>query len=125
MRRISNVMLPLASAMVLMSVPLAAQDGAALFAENCAPCHNIGDAGGAGPDLRDIAKRHDRAWLLAYVLDPPSKNKAATMPPADLQRDAVSARGTSIHSGRRRTGTRVLHWSTAPGQPRSRMRHLP
>jgi mono/diheme cytochrome c family protein len=91
MRRIFNVTLPLVTAVALMSAPLAAQDGASLFTENCAPCHNIGAAGGAGPDLRDIAKRRDREWLLSYVLDPSSKNKAATMPPADLQRDAVAA----------------------------------
>ena len=88
MRRISIMV---ATASVLMCGPVAAQDGASLFTENCAPCHNIGDAGGAGPDLRDIGKRRDRAWLLGYVRDPESRNKAATMPPADLPRDAVTA----------------------------------
>jgi mono/diheme cytochrome c family protein len=91
MRRIFSVTLPVVTAAALVSAPLAAQDGASLFTENCAPCHNIGDASGAGPDLRDIAKRRDREWLLRYVLDPTSKNKAATMPPADLPRDAVRA----------------------------------
>lgn len=89
MRRILIVPV-LGAAIALMAGPLWAQDGAALFTDNCAPCHNIGEAGGAGPDLKDVARRHDRAWLLAFVLDPPSKNKAATMPPADLTRDAVA-----------------------------------
>ena len=89
MRRIFSAIAPLA--VILASAPSNAQDAASLFTDNCAPCHNIGEPGGAGPDLRNIAKRRERAWLLAYVLDPPSKNKAATMPPADLQRDAVAA----------------------------------
>ena len=84
MRRIFNVLAPLGTVIALMPAPLRAQDGAALFTDNCAPCHNIGEAGGVGPDLRDIAQRRDRTWLLAFVPDPASKDKAATMPPADL-----------------------------------------
>lgn len=89
MRRIFKVPVILSVLGFPISVSVAAQDGAALFVENCAPCHNIGEAGGVGPDLRDIAKRRDRAWLLAFVLDPASKDKAATMPPVELRRDAI------------------------------------
>jgi mono/diheme cytochrome c family protein len=77
---------------VLLPAPLRAQDGATLFSDNCAPCHTIGEAGGVGPDLRDVSKRRDRAWLLAFVLDPASIDKAATMPASqDLSREAITA----------------------------------
>jgi len=70
----------------------AAQDGAALFGDNCAPCHNIGEPGGAAPDLRDVAARRQRAWLLAFVLDPQAVNKAAEMPrPEGLTRDNIAS----------------------------------
>ena len=69
-----------------------AQDGAALFTENCAPCHNIGEAGGAGPDLRGVSTRRDHAWLVRFVLDPHSVNKSSAMPtPEGLNREAIAA----------------------------------
>jgi len=52
------------------SAPLAAQDGAALFTDNCAPCHTVGEGAGVGPDLEGIAARRDRAWLVKFILDP-------------------------------------------------------
>jgi mono/diheme cytochrome c family protein len=68
------------------------QDAAAQFTEHCAPCHTIGEDGGAGPDLRGIGARRDRAWLIAYVLDPEATNKDTLMPSGrDLGRDGVSA----------------------------------
>ena len=84
-----------------------AQDGGSLFTENCAPCHNIGEPGGAAPDLRGVSTRRDRAWLIAFVLDPASRDKAATMPPPDgISReqivailDYVDARSTSAPAG--------------------------
>jgi mono/diheme cytochrome c family protein len=48
----------------------AAQEGQAFFDENCSVCHSIGGEAAAGPDLRDITKKRDRAWLARFILDP-------------------------------------------------------
>ena len=40
----------------------------------CIRCHKIGGQGGeAGPDLTQVAKRHDRAGLLESLIDPNAK----------------------------------------------------
>ncbi|MBI4461172.1 MAG: c-type cytochrome [Acidobacteria bacterium] len=48
----------------------AAQDAANFFEESCAVCHTIGSGPLAGPDLKDVSKRKDRAWLERFLLDP-------------------------------------------------------
>lgn len=78
--------------LLVLAATVRAQDGATLYTDNCAPCHTIGEAGGVGPDLRGIATRRQRDWLLAFVLDPPSVNKDAAMPaPQGLDRESIAA----------------------------------
>ena len=89
MRRLAHVIVILGAIGGVAPLSLGAQDGGSLFTGNCAPCHNLGDPGGAAPDLRDIATRRDRAWLLAFVTDPASQDKEATMPPPGLSREAI------------------------------------
>lgn len=43
-----------------------AQDGAALFKANCAQCHAMNDVV-IGPALKDVAKKHDEAWLIKWI----------------------------------------------------------
>jgi len=50
----------------------AAQDPAAFYEENCAPCHSIGAGRQAGPDLKGVTSRRDRDWLIRFLLDPAS-----------------------------------------------------
>ncbi len=52
------------------AVPLSAQDPATFFDENCAPCHTIGGGDQGGPDLKWVTQRHERQWLIRFVLDP-------------------------------------------------------
>jgi mono/diheme cytochrome c family protein len=40
------------------------------FRQNCTSCHTIGGGRLAGPDLKDVTTRKDRAWLVRFVLDP-------------------------------------------------------
>jgi protein SCO1/2 len=49
---------------------LSTQPGQALFKKICAPCHTIGVGDRVGPDLRDVTKRRDRAWLAAFIRNP-------------------------------------------------------
>jgi len=40
------------------------------FEQNCTSCHTIGGGRLAGPDLKDLLKRRDRAWLLRFLPNP-------------------------------------------------------
>jgi mono/diheme cytochrome c family protein len=106
MRRWLCALLGASLGTVLVPARAFAQDGAALFADNCAPCHNIGEAGGVGPDLRNIGSRKDRQWLVTFILDPEGVTKSGDAyavalsrkydgvvmpPPQGLSRDAVAA----------------------------------
>ena len=44
--------------------------GQALFAKACATCHTIGGGDLVGPDIKDVAKRRDRAWLTRFLIAP-------------------------------------------------------
>lgn len=44
-----------------------AQDGKSLFQSNCAQCHSVGKGVVIGPDLKDIEKRRDEAWLIKWI----------------------------------------------------------
>lgn len=45
-----------------------AQDkGKDIFEKNCAVCHKISDEKLVGPGLKDVTKRHDKAWLKKFI----------------------------------------------------------
>lgn len=46
------------------------QPGQVLFAKACAACHSIGQGDKVGPDLVDVSRRHERAWLTGFIRDP-------------------------------------------------------
>ncbi len=48
------------------TVPVHAQDGAALF-KPCAACHTIGGGKTIGPDLKGITKRRTNEWLVKFI----------------------------------------------------------
>ena len=56
--------------LVLSTVTASAQDPAKYFEDNCASCHAIGGPPGDAPDLKDVTKRRDRAWLVRFILRP-------------------------------------------------------
>ncbi|MGD1092623.1 MAG: c-type cytochrome [Bryobacteraceae bacterium] len=49
---------------------LHAQEPADFYRKNCFSCHTIGGKRLAGPDLKDVTQRKDRAWLVKFLLDP-------------------------------------------------------
>jgi mono/diheme cytochrome c family protein len=74
-RRARESRIPIAGAIVLAASATAgaqapSEETIAFFRQNCASCHTIGGGRLAGPDLKDVAKRRERDWLLRYVLDP-------------------------------------------------------
>lgn len=42
----------------------------AFFRQNCSSCHTIGGGRLAGPDLKGVAGRQQRDWLVRFVMDP-------------------------------------------------------
>lgn len=57
---------------LLLSVPgtCLAADPAAFYNQNCAACHSIGGGALVGPDLKDVVKRRDHAWLERFLENP-------------------------------------------------------
>jgi cytochrome c2 len=47
-----------------------AGDGQKLFTEKCRGCHTVGAGKLIGPDLQDVTKRRDAAWLQSFIQDP-------------------------------------------------------
>ncbi|MFV1963905.1 MAG: c-type cytochrome [Pirellulaceae bacterium] len=47
-----------------------AQEAAEFFRQNCTSCHTIGGGRLNGPDLKEVAKRQEREWLVRFIADP-------------------------------------------------------
>lgn len=47
-----------------------AQDISADFRNNCQSCHTIGGGRLTGPDLKDVAQRKERSWLMQFIQNP-------------------------------------------------------
>jgi cbb3-type cytochrome oxidase cytochrome c subunit len=64
--------------------------------EKCDSCHTIGAqaAGKSGPDLLNVARKHDAAWMIDHFKHPANVVPGSSMPAIDLstaQANAVSA----------------------------------
>jgi protein SCO1/2 len=59
--------------------PLKIDPGQYLFGKECGACHTIGHGDKIGPDLHDVARIRDRAWLARYIARP-DKMRAAGDP---------------------------------------------
>lgn len=47
-----------------------AQEAADFFRQNCVSCHTIGGGRLTGPDLKGVAERQDREWLIRFMMNP-------------------------------------------------------
>jgi mono/diheme cytochrome c family protein len=47
-----------------------AQETRDYFKNNCAKCHTIGGGRLVGPDLKDVGKQQDRAWIARFIMNP-------------------------------------------------------
>jgi protein SCO1/2 len=72
--------------------PMGNQPGQGLFRKMCAPCHTIGGGDHVGPDLRAVADRRDRAWLIDFIRDP-----ARVLASKDPDALALAARFPGVH----------------------------
>ena len=46
------------------------QEIATYFRQNCSSCHTVGGGRLTGPDLKDVTKRRNRAWLKEFISNP-------------------------------------------------------
>jgi len=52
---------------ILLPKNLEAQDGAAIFNQNCAVCHKIGGGKFIGPDLQGVNDKRSEDWLIKFI----------------------------------------------------------
>jgi mono/diheme cytochrome c family protein len=72
----TRVVVAAAIVVIWRGAPLLAQDGHALFEENCSICHTIGGSGTDAPDLKNVTERRSRAWVIGFTLDPEGVTKS-------------------------------------------------
>jgi len=79
--------------------------GEYLFKSRCAACHTVGHGDAVGPDLSNVTKQRDRAWLSRYIATPDqllaggdpiakdlfAKYKDVRMPNLDMSAEEVDA----------------------------------
>lgn len=65
-----------------------AQQPGNFFQQNCSACHTIGAGRRIGPDLKDVTKRRDRAWLEEFMEDPSAVLHKHDAYALQLQREA-------------------------------------
>lgn len=57
--------------LVFITAPVAlSQDTPDYYRANCMNCHTIGGGRLTGPDLKDVGKRNDAEWLIAFMQNP-------------------------------------------------------
>ena len=104
--------------------------GQALFIKACSTCHSIGGGDGIGPDIKDVVKHQDRAWLTRFIMAPEKmraeqdprtvelsqKFKGVMMPNLGLMEDDVADLLLYIEaqSGARDTNAKAATTHTAP-----------
>lgn len=71
----------------LLTSPAAAQDAGQFFTNNCGACHTIGKGRLTGPDLKDVTKRRERAWLQEFIPAPIKKVEAGDAYVLNLQKE--------------------------------------
>src|SRR5579884_1723228 len=65
-----------------------AQEAADFFQQNCTSCHTIGGGRLTGPDLKDVTKRKDEAWLKRFIQNPKAMLDSGDTYASQLQQDA-------------------------------------
>ncbi|MFL5312618.1 MAG: SCO family protein [Myxococcales bacterium] len=88
-----------------LTAPPAVAKGAYLFQTRCSACHTIGKGDALGPDLANVTKRRDRAWVARYLTEADkmlaagdatakklfAKYRGVRMPDLGLDREEIDA----------------------------------
>jgi mono/diheme cytochrome c family protein len=65
-----------------------AQTAIDFFQQNCTSCHTIGGGRLTGPDLKDVTKQKDRAWIEKFIQAPAAVIQSGDPFALQLQQDA-------------------------------------
>lgn len=87
-RRLGRRILAVVTLTLFPAISVQAQQPDTFFQENCASCHTIGGGPLTGPDLKDVSKQKDRAWLEHFIQDPQAVLEAGDPYALQLQQDA-------------------------------------
>lgn len=55
---------------IALPLSLYADPATETFRQSCMSCHTVGGGRLVGPDLKDVTKRKDRAWLVKFISNP-------------------------------------------------------
>ena len=55
---------------VILAGPSAHAFDATTFTKKCSSCHTIGGGPDVGPDLKDVTKRREKAWIRKFISSP-------------------------------------------------------
>lgn len=80
--------LALCAALTLATSAFAQQSAPDYFRQNCMSCHTIGGGRLAGPDLKEVEQRKDRAWLIQFMQNPKAVIDSGDAYAARLQQEA-------------------------------------
>ena len=77
-------------ALVMLNVgsAMAQQDPSTFFQQNCTSCHTVGGGRLVGPDLKDVATRKDRQWLVQFLQNPKATIDSGDPYAVKLQQEA-------------------------------------
>jgi mono/diheme cytochrome c family protein len=70
------------------AVSAVAQQTDTFFQQNCTSCHTIGGGRLTGPDLKDVTKQKDRAWIERFIQGPKAVIDGGDAFAIQLQQDA-------------------------------------
>lgn len=84
----SQIAFSLLLALVALPTKGVAQQASDFFQQNCTSCHTIGGGRLTGPDLKDVTKQKDRAWLEHFIQGPKAVIDAGDPFALQLQQDA-------------------------------------
>jgi len=72
----------------LFAANTSAQQATDFFQQNCTSCHTIGGGRLTGPDLKDVTKQKDRAWIEHFIQNPKAVIDSGDPFALQLQQDA-------------------------------------
>ena len=115
-------------AFLFSSLAMFGQDGEAIFKQNCAACHSVGNGKLVGPDLKGVTEKRSSEWLVKWITSSQSlinsgdadakavfaENNNLVMPDATVSEAEIK----SIIEYLKKSGTATAVQNTAPVVPK-------
>jgi mono/diheme cytochrome c family protein len=95
------------------SAAVRGQETAQFFRQNCFSCHTIGGGRLTGPDLKDVAQRKERDWLINFIQNPTAVLNSGDAYALQLKEEARGAVMPAIPGMTRDRADALLQWIEA------------